>query len=133
MLADGHLGLLAGVHGLLAGLFYSVLMVADEASLFDAVGTHRPDLAVVDLSLPREGEVNVVRRLMAGHPEVRVLVLSVHDDHTVAEQMLEAGAKGFVLKRALAADLTAAVDEVLRGGVFVSPSIGSVHTTGSVS
>ena len=91
MLADGHLGLLAGVRGLLAGLFDSVLMVADEGSLLDAVATYHPDLAVVDLSLPRDGEVNVVRRLIAAHPGMRVLVLSVHDDCTVAAQLLDAG------------------------------------------
>ena len=130
VLADGHLGLLAGVHGLLADLFDSVLMVADEASLLDAVATHQPDLAVVDLSLPRDGEVSVVRRLMTRHPNVRVLVLSVHDDHTVADQLLGAGAKGFVLKRALAADLTPAVDEVLSGGTFVSPSIEHAPVAG---
>jgi two-component system response regulator DegU len=130
VLADGHLGLLAGVHRLLAGMFESVLMVADEASLLDAVATHHPDLAVVDLSLPRDGEVNVVRRLIAAHPDVNVLVLSVHDDRTVAAQLVDAGAKGFVLKRALAADLTTAVEKVLCGGTFVSPSIESVPKTG---
>jgi DNA-binding NarL/FixJ family response regulator len=130
VLADSHLNLLAGVHGLLGEWFASVLMVADETSLLDAVGTHHPDLAVVDLSLPREGELNVVRHLMARHPEVHVLVLSVHDDQTVANQMLDAGAKGVVLKRALAVDLGPAVREILGGGVFVSPSI---HATAAAT
>jgi DNA-binding NarL/FixJ family response regulator len=124
VLADCHLSLLTGIHGILGGLFDAVLMVADESSLLDAIHTHRPDLAIVDLSFPRnEGEVNIVRRLMSEFPEVSVLVLSVHDDKTVAQQLIDAGAKGFVLKRSLGSDLTPAVKEVLKGGVYVSPSV----------
>jgi two-component system response regulator DegU len=128
-LADCHLPLLAGVHELLGGLFDSVLMVADESSLLDAIDTHHPDLVVVDLSLPREGEVNVVRRLMSSFPNVNLLVLSIHDDHTVAEQPIDAGARGFVLKRTLGIDLAAAVKIVLQGGVYVSPSVQFIDST----
>jgi DNA-binding NarL/FixJ family response regulator len=123
LLADSHLGMLGGVHGLLDALFETVLMVADERSLVDATATFRPDLVVVDLSLPSSGEVNIASRLMSEHPEMRLVVLSVHDDPTVAIVVLKAGAAGFVLKRSAAADLAPAVNEVLRGGVFVSPSV----------
>jgi len=127
VLADSHLNLLEGVHGLLGNLFASVLMVADESSLLDVVATQHPDLVVVDLSLPRESDVDAVRRLMACHPEVRVLVLSVDNDQTVADLLLGAGAKGFVLKRALAGDLKPAVEKVLQGGVYVSPSVSNIR------
>jgi DNA-binding NarL/FixJ family response regulator len=78
-------------------------------------------LVVVDLSLPNSGEVNIARRLMSQHADVRLVVLSVHDDPTVAVVVLQAGAAGFVLKRSAATDLAPAVHEVLRGGVYVSP------------
>jgi DNA-binding NarL/FixJ family response regulator len=123
LLADSHLNMLGGVYTLLDALFETVLMVADERSLVDAVTTFRPDLVVVDLSLPREGETNIARRLLGRHPDLRLIVLSVHDEPTVAGQMLSAGAAGFVLKRAAATDLIPAVKEVLRGGIYVCPAI----------
>ncbi len=123
LLADSHLGMLGGVHGLLDALFETVLMVADERSLMEAAATFKPDLVVVDLSLPNSGEVNIARRLRSQHPDVRLIVLSVHDDPTVAMVVLKEGVAGFVLKRSAATDLATAVNEVLRGGVFVSPSV----------
>lgn len=66
LLADSHLGMLGGVHSLLGALFETVVMVADERSLVDAITDFKPDLVVVDLSLPGEGEANIARRLLAG-------------------------------------------------------------------
>jgi DNA-binding NarL/FixJ family response regulator len=123
LLADSHLGMLGGVHGLLDALFETVLMVADERSLMEATAMFKPDLVVVDLSLPTSGEVNIARRLMSQHPDVRLIVLSVYDDPTVALVVQKAGAAGFVLKRSAATDLAPAVHEVLRGEMFVSPSV----------
>jgi two-component system secretion response regulator SsrB len=115
--------MLGGVHSLLDALFETVLMVADERSLMEAVTTFKPDLVVVDLSLPREGEANIARRLMSRHPDLRLIVLSVHDEPTVVGQMLNAGVAGFVLKRAAATDLIPAVKEVLGGGTYVCPAL----------
>jgi DNA-binding NarL/FixJ family response regulator len=115
--------MLGGVYSLLDGLFETVLMVADEASLLDAIAISRPDLVVVDLSLPREGEANIARRLMERHPDLRLIVLSIHDEPTVVSQMLGVGIAGFVLKRAVATDFIPTVTEVLRGGVYVSPAL----------
>jgi len=96
-----------------------VLMVADERSLEDAVTTFNPDLVIVDLSLPREGETNIARQLLAHHPDMRLIVLSIHDEPTVVGQMLSASVAGFVLKRAAATDLIPAIKEVLEGGTYV--------------
>ncbi len=123
LLADRHLGMLGGVHRLLDELFESVLMVADEPSLIDAVAAFRPDLVIVDLSLPSGGEANVVGRLIERYPDLRVIVLSVYDEATVARQTLGVGAAGFVMKRSAAADLVPAVHEVLRGGTYFGPPL----------
>jgi DNA-binding NarL/FixJ family response regulator len=123
LLADSHLSMLEGVHSLLNDLFENVLMVADERSLVDAVTLFKPDLVIVDLSLPGVGEGNVARRLMERHHDLRLIVLSVHDEPTVVSQILGVGIAGFVLKRAVATDLIPAVTEVLRGGVYVSPAL----------
>jgi DNA-binding NarL/FixJ family response regulator len=61
--------------------------------------------------------------LLGRHPDLRLIVLSVHDEPTVVGQMLSAGVAGFVLKRSTAADLIPAVKEVLRGGTYVCPAL----------
>jgi DNA-binding NarL/FixJ family response regulator len=116
LLADNHLNMLGGVHRLLDALFEAVLMVADERSLMEAVRTFQPDLVVLDLSLPGHGEANLVGRLLERHAGLRVIVLSVHDEPTVADRMLSAGVAGFVLKRAAGTDLIPAVQRVLGKG-----------------
>jgi two-component system response regulator DegU len=60
---------------------------------------------------------------MRCHPDLRLIVLSVHDEPTVVDQMLSAGVTGFVLKRAAATDLIPAVREVLQGRTYVSPAL----------
>ena len=117
LLADSRLGMPGSVHSLLDALFETVLMVADERSLIDAIATFKPDVVVVDLSLPGEGEANIARRLMERHPNLRLIVISVHDEPTVVGQVMGAGAAGFVLKRAAATDLVPAVEAVMRGGI----------------
>ena len=133
LLADSHLSMLQGVHSLLDALFETVLMVADERSLIVAIATFKPELVVVDLSLPAVGEANVARRLMGRHPDLRLIVLSVHDDPTVATLVRNTGAAGFVLKRTTATDLLPAIQEVFRGGTYVSPSLRPRPDDGGVA
>lgn len=120
LLADRHLNLLEGVHGLLETLFDTVVMVSDERSLLAAAATFNPELVVVDLSLPTAQGVNVVRQLLGSFPAMRIVVLSVYDEPALANQLRQAGVSGIVLKRTVATDLVPAVHEVLRGGVYVS-------------
>jgi two-component system secretion response regulator SsrB len=114
LLADRHHGLTEGVRGLLETAFGTVVMVADEASLLDGAARLRPDLAVVDLSLARTSGLDWLRTLRQRCPDLKVIVLSVHDEQSVRSAAIEAGADAFVLKRALATDLLPAVDAVRR-------------------
>ncbi len=115
LLADRHHGLTEGVRGLLATAFESVIMVADEASLIDGAGRLRPDMAIVDLSLTPGEQWNWLRALRESCPDLKVIVLSVHDEQSVRDAVLRAGADAFVLKCAIATDLLSAVDDVRRG------------------
>jgi DNA-binding NarL/FixJ family response regulator len=124
LLADDHPNMLEAVRGLVEEKFTTTVMVADERSLLEAVRRMEPDLVVVDLSLPVSGDVNVVRHLLSRYPGLRVIVLSVHDERPAVSQACGAGAAGFVLKRTVGVDLTAAVDAVLRGETYVSPVLG---------
>jgi DNA-binding NarL/FixJ family response regulator len=124
LLADPHHGLNEGVRTLLATTFRAVVMVADEVSLFESAGRLQSDLAVVDLALSRGNALDLVRRLRGSFPDMKMIIVSVHDHASVSHSVLEAGADGFVAKRAIATDLLAATDAVLAGRRFVSPGAG---------
>ena len=115
LLADRHHGLAEGIRGLLETAFGTVVMVADEASLLEGAARLRPDVAVVDLSLARDSSLGWLRELRRRCPELKVIALSVHDEDSVRRAAMEAGADAFVLKRAIATDLLAAV-ELVRSG-----------------
>lgn len=121
LLADEHADVLEGLREMLAPLFEEVVMVADERSLLEVAERLKPELAVVDLSLPVSDEVNVARRLKSQSPQLKVIMLSVHDEPAVVKAVLETGAVGFVLKRSAATDLIPAVEEALQGRTYVSP------------
>jgi len=128
LLADNHQTMLEGVRNLLEDMFETVFMVADEASLMEAAEKLNPDLIVADLSLPVTKELNIVRRLKKAFPQIRLIILSIHDEGTAVGECLVAGASGFVLKRTAVTDLVPAIETVLKGDIYISPSV--VQTSG---
>jgi len=123
LLADNHQNMLEGVRNLLEDMFETVFMVADEASLIEAAEKLKPDLIVADLSLPVTKEINIVRRMMTAFPQIKLIILSIHDERAAFGECIEAGARGIVLKRRAVDDLVPAVEAVLKGGTYVSPSV----------
>jgi DNA-binding NarL/FixJ family response regulator len=123
ILADNHQNMLGGVRTLLESMFETVFMVADEASLIEAVVKLSPDLIVADLSLPVSNEINVARRLKKAFPSIKLIILSIHDEGSAVGECLVAGASGFVLKRTAVTDLGQAIEAVLRGDIYMSPSV----------
>lgn len=123
ILADKHQNMLAGVRTLLESMFERVFMVADEASLLEAVEKIEPNLIIADLSLPVTREINIARRLRKAFPEIKLIILSVHDDRSAIRECLETGAAGYVLKRSAVNDLVPAIEAVRQGAVYVSPSV----------
>jgi DNA-binding NarL/FixJ family response regulator len=121
LLADNHQSMLEGVRSLLENVFDTVFMVADEASLMEAAEKLRPDLIVADLSLPVTKEINVVRRMKTAFPQIKLIILSIHDEQAAFCECIEAGASGIVLKRRAVDDLVPAVEAVLKGGTYMPP------------
>lgn len=120
VLADQHPIMLEGIRSMLGNEAESVLMVADEASLMQAVEKALPDLVIVDLSFPVSGAANVARLLKQRHPAVKIIIVSVHDDPAAIDEVAAAGAEGFVLKRRAVVDLIPAIHAVCEGGRYVS-------------
>ncbi|WP_168164312.1 response regulator [Pirellula sp. SH-Sr6A] len=114
ILADPHLGMLGGVHRLLESSFQTLVMVSDERSLTEAIEKIQPSLLVVDLSLSNSGEANIIQRLHSAHPNIPLVVLSVHDEPSVASVACASGAAGFVIKQNIGTELLPVVKSILR-------------------
>lgn len=127
LIADAHPTMTASVRLLLKDLFDVSVMVADVQSLSDAVVRSDFDLVIADLSIPRKSDENVVRLLKRVRPALRLIILSVHDEPVAIEECLAAGAQGFVLKRSAVDDLVPAVEAVMRGETYISPSLRRAH------
>lgn len=117
VLADRHYGVAEGVRGLLQSMFEVVVTVADEPSLRESVVRLRPSLAVVEMSLGRGG-LDWLKHLRSHSPDLKVIVMSVHDEPSVRQATFAAGADGFVVKGAIATDLLPAVESVLAGDKY---------------
>jgi DNA-binding NarL/FixJ family response regulator len=126
ILADKHSNMLGGIRRLLEDEVESVLMVADDSSLYHALENFSPDVVVADLSLPISTETNIARALKKKFPKVKVIILSTHDEKSVVDDVMAAGVEGFVLKRRAVIDLIPAIREVLQGHKYISPDIEGV-------
>jgi len=83
----------------------------------------KPDVVLVDISMPRLNGIEATRQIKAALPDVRTLALTMHTDDTYVFQLLKAGGSGYVLKRAAATDLVQAVRAARRGEAFLYPSV----------
>ena len=122
LVGQAHQRLSEGLRAWLQASFEGVFVVADAASLIAGVHKLQPELVVVDLALAQGGIAALLAELQQQAPHSRTLVLSDYDDAAADASILSAGADGVVRKASLAADLSTAVDSVLGGGRFISPS-----------
>lgn len=83
----------------------------------------RPDVVVMDISMPKLNGVEATRQIKALLPDMHVLILTMHEDESYIFQLLQLGASGYVLKRAAATDLVDAVRAAARGEAFLFPAV----------
>jgi DNA-binding NarL/FixJ family response regulator len=119
ILADQHVNVLGAIRNLLEEEAKTVLMVADETSLWAALENFKPDLVVADLSLLFSGTQHTPKTLKDKYPLVKLIVLSIYEEKPVLEEAMATGAEGFVLKRRAVIDLIPAIREVLQGRTYI--------------
>lgn len=90
------------------------------------LGRVRPAVLLMDLLFPAHDGLQLIRELVARHPELRILVFSHHDENVHAERALRAGARGYLMKYAGRTELLRAVRAVARGRIFVSPRLSVI-------
>src|SRR4051794_14258947 len=125
LLADDHHVVRAGLRALIdAQEDMEVVAEAADGEAACRLATELgPDVAVMDVSMPLLGGAQATERIVQGRPETRVLALTVHEDRSYLQQLLQAGASGYVLKRAAADELIHAIRAVARGGTYLDPAM----------
>jgi two-component system, NarL family, response regulator NreC len=123
LIADDHGIMRAGLRALLNAeadmdVVGEAATGADALQMADAL---RPDVAILDLSMPGADGIEVTRRLSAAYPDMHTLILTVHEDQVMLREALDAGAAGYIIKRAIEAELIMAVRTVHHGDLYVHP------------
>jgi DNA-binding NarL/FixJ family response regulator len=123
LLADDHTLLLDAFRKLLSDSCEVVGTVTNGKDLLDAAERLRPDVAVVDVTMPMLNGVAAARRLKELHPEIRILFLTMNEDPDVAAEAFRAGASGYLLKRSASPELLTAIRELMKGRRYISPLV----------
>ena len=125
LIADDHAVVRAGLRALL-GAEPSLELVGEASGGVEAVELAlrlRPDILLLDMSMPDQDGLAVTRQVRAQVPAARILILTVHEDVGLLREAIKAGASGYVVKRAAEAELIAAIATVLRGDLYVDPAL----------
>jgi DNA-binding NarL/FixJ family response regulator len=98
---------------------------SDAAEAMDVIRQLKPDLAIVDLSLPGANGIELIKNIRAEFPKLPILVLSMHDESLYAVRALRAGADGYVMKHEAMANVVRAIQEVFNGRPYLSPAMAA--------
>jgi DNA-binding NarL/FixJ family response regulator len=124
-LSDDHPIMLAGLRNLIQQEpdFELVGEATNGTAALKLVREQRPDVAILDISMPELNGIMVARRLAEEMPAVKLMVLTLHEDRAYLRQALDVGVRGYVLKRSAAENLVQAIRAVVVGGLYVDPAI----------
>jgi DNA-binding NarL/FixJ family response regulator len=134
-LADDHPIVMAGIKALVTEdpRFEVVGQASNGQEVVRQVVEIRPDLLVLDISMPGLNGLQVAERLRKDCPDCRILALTVHEDRGYLRQLLALGVWGYLLKRSAAEDLIRALTSIASGGLYLDPAIAglavSLNTT----
>ncbi len=123
LLVDDHAVLRMGLRTLL-GQEPDIEVVGEASDGEEAVAEVKrlsPDIVIMDISMPVMDGLEATRRIQQSHPDVKVLVLTIHDNEEYLFQVLEAGGSGYLVKKSADTELISAIRAVYRGEAFLSP------------
>jgi DNA-binding NarL/FixJ family response regulator len=123
ILADDHPMMLEGLRKLLEPHFEVVAVVRDGIALLEAAKRLRPDFVITDIFMPGIDGLEATRQLRRALPGIRVLILSIHTEHSWVREAFEAGASGYLTKTSAPQEIELAIGEVLKGQLFVSSAV----------
>ena len=123
ILADDHTLVLEGFRRLLETQCELLATVGDGQALLQAVAQHRPDIVILDISMPVMNGIEAARALKSKFPSTKLVFVTMHADPAYIRAAFQAGASGYILKQSLGDELTQALHTVLRGQSYVTPLI----------
>jgi DNA-binding NarL/FixJ family response regulator len=123
LLADDHTLVLEGLKRLLAAEFELVGMVGNGRELLAIAGKLMPDVVLLDISMPLLNGIEAARQLKKILPDIKIIILTMHDEKTYITEAFRAGASGYLLKRSAASELAYAIHEVVKGRFYLTPLI----------
>jgi len=129
LMADDHTLVLEGISKLLENDFELVGTVEDGHALLRAAAQLRPDVILLDISMPLLNGIEACRQLVKLMPKTRVIFLTMHTDVVYVEEAFRAGGAGYLLKRSAASELTSAIDTVMHGKRYITPLINWKEST----
>ena len=98
----------------------------DGETALRLVQQFKPDVVVMDVSLPGISGIEITRRLLAKHPEIKVLALSTYLDRRIIQQMLDAGARGYIVKSSAGTELKQGIRSVVQGRSYLCPEVAAL-------
>jgi len=123
ILADDHTLVAEALHGLIAPQFDVVAMVADGHALLASALTLKPDVIVVDISMPLLNGLEACRQIKGKIPSVKIVFLTMNEDPELAVEAMKSGGSGYVLKKSAASELLQAMQAALRGKSYITSQI----------
>ncbi len=123
LMADDHTLVLEGIRKLLESEFDLVGVADNGYTLLREAERLKPDVILLDISMPLLNGIEACRQLIKSMPEAKVIFLTMHADVVYVEEALRAGGVGYMLKRSAVAELSVAIHSVLRGERYVTPLI----------
>ncbi len=125
VIADDHAVVRAGLRALLQDTPQLELIAEASGGVeaLELVKKLQPEILVLDLSMPDMDGISVTRQLKALQFPTRVLILTVHEDEALLKEAIQAGASGYILKQAAESELVSAIQVILRGDLYVDPSL----------
>jgi len=134
ILVDDHAVVRAGVRRLLEQeSSFDVIGEAESGEkAYQLFGELSPDVMVMDLSMPGMGGLESIRRILMRDEKAKILVLSMHEDLSFANQALKLGAKGYLIKNTLGDDLVKAIEAISQGDIFLSDEIAKKIAVSSI-
>lgn len=118
LVADDHEEIRNTIVRLLQHRFEVLAAVGDGPTILEAVARLKPDVCVLDISMPNMSGIEVAHRIKQSESQIRIVFLTLHDDFDFKSAALATGAEGYVTKAKMAGDLLRAVSTVLAGGRF---------------
>jgi two-component system response regulator NreC len=124
VLADDHILVRQGLKSLLEREGFQIVAEAsDGQEAVRCVQTLKPDIAVMDITMPSRNGLEAAREMGLSSPKTKTILLTQHSEEQYVSEALDAGVKGYVLKSKVANDLIQALRQVSRGGVYLSPGV----------